>query len=514
MTASAGPATAVAEAAGDNPTRQSTTRVTILTGRRMTDLVLPASTAIETYIDETVNVLADLLEDTPADVLAGFDFKAQGVWAFARPGSPPLKSTESLDDAGVVDGALLTLVSVSRTERYRPLVEDVIDAMAVLEESPEFDGHALKRLVGLAIPVGTIATAGASLWAWSQSGHDWWWPAGLGLLGLLVLAGSFVAKARYDNVDLSESLLVASLPLLGGTAALGVPLPRGVNGLGAPQLAGAAAVMLIVVLATRGGPRQRAAAAAYFAVLAAAVTGAAIAYGYGGASWVPAGAIAVGLVVVTNAAKLTVAVARIALPPIPAPGEVIANEELLDPVAAHGNITDEESATWRAIIDSVPDSAARLTERSTLARQLLIGFLGAGVTVLTYGAIAVVVQGHFFVHSMIVAGLVTVICGFRSRLYAERWCGWALLAATVAIPTGVMLKLALWNPHGAWLAIVLYVALALVALIMVGATDGVGRVSPVTKRILELTDGAAIAAVIPLLLWIAGVYDNIRNIRF
>ena len=38
--------------------------------------------------------------------------------------------------------------------------------------------------------------------------------------------------------------------------------------------------------------------------------------------------------------------------------------------------------------------------------------------------------------------------------------------------------------------------------------------SPVTKRILELVDGAAIAAVIPLLLWIAGVYDVLRNLRF
>ncbi len=79
------------------------------------------------------------MEDTPKDVLAGFDFSAQGVWAFARPGAPPLKANESLDDAGVVDGSLLTLVSVSRTERYRPLVEDVIDAIAVLDESPEFD---------------------------------------------------------------------------------------------------------------------------------------------------------------------------------------------------------------------------------------------------------------------------------------------------------------------------------------------------------------------------------------
>ena len=93
----------------------------------MTDLVLPSAAPIESYVDETVSVLAEILDDTPPDVLAGFDFNAQGVWSFARPGAPPMKLTESLDEAGVVDGSLLTVVSVSRTERYRPLVEDVID---------------------------------------------------------------------------------------------------------------------------------------------------------------------------------------------------------------------------------------------------------------------------------------------------------------------------------------------------------------------------------------------------
>ena len=113
-----------------------------------------------------------------------------------------------------------------------------------------------------------------------------------------------------------------------------------------------------------------------------------------------------------------------------------------------------------------------------------------------------------------VNGLVVVVCGFRSRLYAERCCAWALLAATVIVPTGVLVKLCLWYPHSAWLVLSIYTAGAIVALIIVGATEGVRRVSPVTKRILELTDGAAIAAVIPLLLWIASVYDVLRNLRF
>jgi type VII secretion integral membrane protein EccD len=479
----------------------------------MTDLVLPAAAPVENYIDETVTVLAELLEDTPADVLAGFDFKAQGEWAFARPGAPPLKAAESLDDAGVVDGALLTLVSVSRTERYRPLVEDVIDAIAVLDESPEFDRTALNRFVGLAIPIVATAVAAMSVLSWVQTGHSWWWTLALGLLGVGVLVGSAVARNRYANTSTAESLLVASLAPLACAAALAVPLPAGVSGLGAPNLAGAAAVVLLIVLATRGGPHKRAEVASFLAVVAVAVTAAAVAYGYGWQDWVPAGAIAFGMIVVTNAAKLTVAVARIALPPIPAPGETVANDELLDPISTT-EASDEESPTWQAIIASVPESAARLTERSHLAKQLLVGFLSAGALALAAGAIAVVVQGHFFVHSLIVAGLVTVVCGFRSRLYAERWCAWALLAATIVIPTGVMIRLCLWYPSTAWLVLAIYLAGVVIALIVVGATDGVRRVSPVTKRILELVDGAAIAAVIPLLLWIAGVYDVLRNIRF
>lgn len=210
----------------------------------MTDLVLPAAVPMETYIDDTVAVLSEVLEDTPADVLGGFDFTAQGVWAFARPGSPPLKLDQSLDDAGVVDGSLLTLVSVSRTERYRPLVEDVIDAIAVLDESPEFDRTALNRFVGAAIPLLTAPVIGMAMRAWWETGRSLWWPLAIGILGIAVLVGSFVANRFYQSGHLAECLLVTTYLLIATAAALAVPLPRGVNSLGAPQVAGAATAVL------------------------------------------------------------------------------------------------------------------------------------------------------------------------------------------------------------------------------------------------------------------------------
>ncbi|QUR69434.1 type VII secretion integral membrane protein EccD [Mycobacterium spongiae] len=506
-------AVAGSTAAGTSPARPATTRVTILTGKRMTDLVLPAAAPMETYIDETVAVLADLLEDTPPDVLAGFDFSAQGVWTFARPGSPPLKLDQSLDDAGIVDGSLLTLVSASRTERYRPLVEDVIDAVAVLDESPEFDRPALERFIEVAIPVLAIPVLLVAIRAWWETGRSLFWPLAIGIVGITFLAGSYAANRFYKRETLAASLLITAYTVIVAATAITIPLPRGVNSWGPPQLAGAATAILFLALMTRGGPLRRHELASFVRVTAIAVIAAAIAFGYGYQEWVPAGAIAFGLFIVTNAAKLTVAVARIALPPIPVPGETVDNEELLDPVATD-QATGDETPTWQAIIASVPESAVRLTERSRLAKQLLIGYVSAGTLILAMGAIAVLVQGHFFVHSLVVALLIAVICGFRSRLYAERWCAWALLTATVAIPTGVVVRLSLWFPNYAWIMLTIHLVAAVVALVIIGSMAGVRRISPVAKRMLELVDGAMVASIIPLLLWITGIYDTVRNIRF
>lgn len=499
--------------AGAAPAKRATTRVTVLTGKRMTDLVLPATVPMATYLDETVAVLADLLEDAPADVLAGFDFAAQGVWTFARPGSPPLRPNQSLDDAGIVDGSLLTLVSTSRTERYRPLVEDVIDAIAVLDESPEFNRAALDRFIGITIPVVALPITAIAMWAWWETGRSLFWPLAMAILGIVALASCFVAKRFYQNDHLSECLLFTAYPLIAAAAATAVPLPRGVTSLGAPQLAGAAAAVLFLTLLSRGGPRRRHELSSFAVVAATAMVAAATAWGYGYQQWVPAGAIAFGLLVVTNAAKLTVAVARIALPPIPVPGETVDNEELLDPVTTQ-DAANQETPTWQAIIASVPASAVRLTERGELAKQLLIGYVMAGTLVLAIGATAVVVRGHFFIHSLVVVALITVTCGFRSRLYAERWCAWALLATAVLIPTCLAVKLSLWYPHYAWMMLAIYLAVAVVTVTVIGATAQVRRVSPVMKRTLELLDGAMVASIIPLLLWITGLYDMARNIQF
>jgi hypothetical protein len=76
------------------------------------------------------------------------------------------------------------------------------------------------------------------------------------------------------------------------------------------------------------------------------------------------------------------------------------------------------------------------------------------------------------------------------------------------------MRLSLWYPQWAWLFLTGYLVLVVVALVIIGAMAPIRRLSPVMKRITELFDGAVVASIIPLLLWITGVYDMVRNLRF
>ena len=161
----------------------------------MTDLVLPSAAPVETYVDETVSVLADILEDTPADVLAGFDFKAQGVWSFARPGAPPIKLSESLDDA---EAAALTVayqtayVGLARRAALRPGETVLV--------------HAAAGGVGAAA-VQVAKALGATV---------------IGVVSSAAKAEAAVAAGADHVVDRSRVNLVAALKEVVGTAGVDV----------------------------------------------------------------------------------------------------------------------------------------------------------------------------------------------------------------------------------------------------------------------------------------------------
>ncbi|OHV03529.1 type VII secretion integral membrane protein EccD [Mycobacterium talmoniae] len=487
------------------------TNVTVVTGSRVTDLSVPSQQPIDMWIDDVVDRLA---EQYRGDDI-GFDFGRDASWTITPIGGVPVQRNRRLDEAEIFDGALVMLEPVSRTERYRAVAEDVIDGVAILNPDDPFGRPQLVLWLAwwTAVMLGGVGVTGIYGWSAATATRAWWGP-GVALIGIGCIAGGFWLWRRGGSVHVASALLAAGVVDAALGAGLSVPLPERASWLGAPQLAGGALGLLVAVLVVRGGPLRWEALAAFVGAAAVIVGAGSVAVGYGWSQYAWPAVVAVGLFVVRNAARLVIKVARIALPPIPAAGEDVDIDELLEPVVDVAAEADRggPNQTWAQVLASVPSSSARLVERSVLSQHLLAGFMAAGCAAAAVGAVHLLTQGHFLVHTLVVCALVMIVLVFRSQLPADKRCVWALLSAAAAIGAGVGVKVLWWWPAATPLIAAAVVAVTAAVLAAVAASSGAPRMNAIRKRWLEWIDQAAVAAVVPLLAWIAGLFDFLRNV--
>lgn len=496
-------------------TSLSVANIVVLTGSKATEVTVPSDPPIKDWIEEAV----DFLDRTHKGQDIDFDFGQESTWTLAPVGGPPLEREQSLNSADVVDGTMVRLVSVTHTERYRPHVEDVIDGVAVLNPDPRFGRNDLYRWANGVVAAVTAVICTTSVIGWSANpGQRLWWGLALILLGATTAATAAVVLRRFQQASAAEVLLFAATAVTALGTGLAIPIPNEASWLAAPNAAAAAFTALVMALAIRGGPYRRHVITTSLAAGGAVTTVIALAMGFGPHQWLWPATAALGIILITSSAKLTVIFARIALPPLPVAGEDINVDDLLDPVIdvaaeAGQDVSGEPGRddTWRAILESVPSSSAQLVERSRLAQQLLAGFVLVGSAALAIGAVMTFQPGHFFWLSLVIAALGATITAFRSRFYANRTCAWSLLTCSAAIVIGCACKVISWNPANAAVATAAIVALTAMLLLGLAATRSSTMRSPVSKRMLELFDGLCVAATWPLLLWIAGVYDMLRN---
>lgn len=489
------------------------TNLRFVTGKRVTDVSVPATEPINDWLDDVVDNLGELYANDP-DI--GFNFKQEATWTIGVVGKPKLRREENLDGAGIADGNMVQIWPVTRTERYRAMAEDVIDAVAILNPEPEFGSAALVRWLAWWSALSLIAVAAVGVYGWSSTttGRVWWAPA-LMLLGSGCAASAIWLWRQYGQQQIAPAVYVGGLVNFAAGAALLVPLPDRSTWLGAPQVLGAALATLVGVLIVRGGPQAWRAFSAFVAMSSILAALAAITIGYGWEHYVWALLAFVGLMLVTRTAeKLVIAVARIALPPIPAPGQDVGVDELLDPVvdiAAEAG-GSEDRQVWARVIATVPSSSARLAERATLTQQLLAGFTAAGAAAATIGVLQVLQQGHFFVHTTILCVLVAASFMFRARLPRDRRVSWALLTAAAITLAGAAGKIAHWWPSLAPFVAAATVLLVVIVLGVVAVFTGAARLNEAQKRLLEWVGSITIAVPVPVLAWVAGLFDFARNL--
>ncbi|WP_295627489.1 type VII secretion integral membrane protein EccD [uncultured Corynebacterium sp.] len=437
-------------------------------GRRA-DLLLPGETSVAEVVPELVDVF-------------GAAASPGASWRLRLPDGTVADPESGLAAAGIRDGDRLTVVD-DPGPAPAPMVVDVADVLA--DDSPGVGvaDAAIGRWVAAAATV--VAVAGAM----RMAAHDAVLAAGMaGIAALVAAAGLRIALRRHGSAPtafvLSCQVLVVSAS--SGAALTGVAVTDAVadwrftaGAVPGPALASAA---LLVLRPAAPGVRAAVTAAGAAGVALSVATGvfAAALFGYGEALPAAAVTVAVAVVGLVVAPGLGVAAAGVRVPRIPAAGEPFPDDpDPADPV------------------DVVAHRAGRLLDGAIAGTA--IALVGAAAVIAASGRV-----GRWEI-GLLVA--VTVLCLIQSRGHARVVPSGALAATAAAVV--LMLAAVAWHV-GRWPVAALLVA-PLLAGTAVTAIPGT-RVTPTTRRILELVEAVAIAVSLPLAAAVADVPDLVAGL--
>lgn len=466
-------------------------RLTILTPHSQIDLALPNSVPVELLIPG----IADLVEKHSAT--NDFDIAGDRVlptrWALSRVGRPALSPTSTLQEHGVLDGELLVFDSVEASPPP-PLFDDVMYNVAVADTG---HGHPwtprIARLTGSAIAV-VAATAGAVALLRTDGATA----AIVGAVGAFAVVVAFlvagaVANRVYDDPGAALTLGTAALPVAFAAGALLVP-----GDVGPPDmLLGLVMVGACAVLALRAGGVGHAvfSAAASISLLGSLAALVAV---FTEQSARSVGAMLAGcaLVGLAFAPRIAMMLAKLPLPPVPAPGTSI------DP-------TEDDPDDARRM-----PSFASVAVRADRARRYLTGLV-AGTTILTVGgallaAVPTTGAGIYWPGTALAVATAAVLM-FRGRTYSSAEQAVPLLVGGSAVPVLLSVVTATVVPDSA-LALFAIAAVTAVAAVVLGTVVPLRNFSPLQRRAAEIVDYAAIAAVVPLACWVAGLFSAVRGL--
>ncbi|RDI52618.1 type VII secretion integral membrane protein EccD [Nocardia mexicana] len=474
-------------------------RVSVIGGNTQVDVGLPATVPIASFIGDLVTLIESRTPDIAESDEDSLPMRAQH-WTLARLGRDPIAPSRSLTDAEVYDGELLVLRSVSAKEAPA-LFDDVIDAVSrlVAEDFRGWSGTSA-RWTGLVASVLTVLTA-LMLLAVSRRHGDPLWP-GFALLGMgaLAFAAAGIAARKYFDQTTANWVSLDGLLLFFGGAALLVP-----GQLGGPHVL--LGVSVAIVASVVGYRIIGSGATLFSAVGAGGVIGLVGAAVY--MVWHPAlpklcaGLLVGGILLLSAVPRLAALLARLPIPPVPTAGGAI------DPADHEQRPTIEGIG---AIGATALPSAAGLGQRARTANQFQTGLVGAFTASAVVGAFgAADPLGAAKWQGIALAVITAIILCLRGRSFADLAQAATLIVGGCVTFVLLLVGLAFGDADVELLAAGLLVIFAL-------GTVGFGvigphiEVTPVTRRAIEIFEYLLIIAVMPLVLWIMGVYSMARNI--
>lgn len=474
-------------------------RVSVIGGNTQIDVGLPATVPIAGFIGELVALIESRSPNLPdSDEDAG-PLAAQH-WTLARLGRESIAPSRTLTEAEVYDGELLVLRSVSAKEAPA-LFDDVIDAVSRLT-AEEFTGWsgASARWLGLVASAATVLTTLAVL-VLSRSAGDPLAPA-LALLGsgVAALVAAGITARRYRDELTASWLSADGLMLLFGGSALLVP-----GSLGSPHLLLGSSVLLVAAIL---GYRLTGVGATLFSCAAASAIIALVTAGiyliwHPGLPKLSAGLLVAGIMILSAVPRLAAVLARLPIPPVPTAGAAI------DPADHEPRPTIEGIG---AIGATALPSAAGLGERARAANRFQTGLIAACTASTVIGAFGVADPlGSYRWQGITLAVITAVILSLRGRSFADITQAATLIGGACVTFVSLVVGLSFGDGDLVLAGAALLLAFA-VGVIGFGVIGPHIEVTPVVRRAIELFEYALIMAVIPLVLWVMGIYNTARNL--
>ncbi|WP_084476432.1 type VII secretion integral membrane protein EccD [Nocardia ignorata] len=473
-------------------------RVSVIGGNTQVDVGLPVAVPIAGFIGDLVELIESRNPD-PTDSEDEPGALRAKHWTLARIGRDAIPPSRTLTEADVYDGELLVLRSVSAKEAPA-LFDDVIDAVSRLT-TEEFRGWTgvSARWLGLVASTLTVLTALVML-VISRGEGDPLAPAfGLTGFGVLALAVAGIAARKYEDRLTADWLSLDALLLLFGGAALFVP-----GTLGGPHLLlGAAVTIVAAVVGHRvtGSGLTLFTAAASLGIVACVAGGVYLIW-HPGLPKLSAALLFAGIAILSMAPRMAALLGRLPVPPVPTAGAAI------DPADHEPRPTIEGIG---AIGATALPSASGLGERARAANQYQSGLIIACAATAALGAFgAADPLGAARWQGIVLAIATAIILCLRGRSFADLVQAATLIAGGCLAFVALLVGIGLSGDNIELFAIgLLAFAAGTVGFGVIGPTI---EVSPVTRRAIEIFEYILIIALIPLVLWIMGVYSMARNI--
>jgi type VII secretion integral membrane protein EccD len=430
-------------------------RLSIQHGPDLVDLALPR----ETPVGLLLPAIVDLVHRGTVTADEGRQ------WHLSRVGEQRLDGATTLHDNAIRDGELLLLTT---TTTPPPVwIED--DPWHTVIDSADTGGVPTRVATTAASLCATALSAAALVWTGvvtHASGHV----VTAGAIAATAAAAAVVMRRAHPDPIRSVTLSVTAVVFAAAAGFLAVPGdPSTAHSLLAASVACTVSIVLLRV--TRCGVICLTAFVAFTALTCAASVC--------GVAWTfPMST--------TGAALAVLSMAVLA-------------------VAARLSIIATGLAPGTQDVDPAPDAS-----RAVAAHHILTGLVIGSAAAAELGVV-LVVSAHgdrSWPACAIFAAAVGVVMALRARTHRDMWRRTALVVGGLAAVTaGVGLVVISAPAHANWVCL----PVTAIALSMMGGVFGV-TVNPLARRAVDLLEYLALAAVIPLACWVAGLYGLIRGL--